>query len=103
MLIRFLEVDIVKYILNKDYNIKEILDELDKIDGINVTVDEIETSGLGLSEISIVVKVNAILVELERIIILLEEQDERELAIEKLNVLYDIFTKIENGLYDISV
>ena len=39
----------------------------------------------------------------ERILILLEEQDEKELAIQKLNELIDIFKKIESGVFDINV
>lgn len=90
----------MRYILNNKSNIEEMINELNKIDGINVVIDDVEEE---LTEISIVVKVNAITIELERILILLEEQNEKELAIQKLTDLLDIFKKIEMGVFDIDV
>ena len=81
-----------------------MINELNKIDGVNVVIDEDDVESENqLIEVSIVVKVNAITIELERILILLEEQDEKELAIQKLNELIDIFKKIESGVFDINV
>lgn len=94
----------MRYILNNNSNIEEMINELNKIDGVNVVIDEDDVESENqLTEVSIVVKVNAIIIELERILILLEEQDEKELAIQKLNDLLGIFKKIEMGVFDISV
>lgn len=94
----------MRYILNNNSNIEEMINELNKIDGVNVVIDEDDVESENqLTEVSIVVKVNAITIELERILILLEEQDEKELAIQKLNDLLDIFKKIEMGVFDIDV
>lgn len=94
----------MRYVLNNNPNIEEMINELNKIDGVNVVIDEDDVESENqLTEISIVVKVNAITIELERILILLEEQDEKELAIQKLNELIDIFKKIESGVFDINV
>lgn len=94
----------MRYVLNNNSNIDEMINELNKIDGVNVVVDEDDVEDENqLTEISIVVKVNAITIELERILILLEEQDEKELAIQKLKDLVDIFNKIEMGVFDINV
>jgi hypothetical protein len=91
-------------VLNNNSNIEEMINELNKIDGVNVVIDEDDVESENqLTEISIVVKVNAITIELERILILLEEQDEKGLAIQKLNELIDIFKKIESGVFDINV
>ena len=94
----------MRYVLNNNSNIEEMINELNKIDGVNVVIDEDDVENENqLTEISIVVKVNAITIELERILILLEEQNEKELAIQKLNDLVDIFKKIEMGVFDINV
>lgn len=94
----------MRYVLNNNSNIDEMINELNKIDGVNVVIDEDDVEDENqLTEISIVVKVNAITIELERILILLEEQDEKELAIQKLKDLVDIFNKIEMGVFDINV
>lgn len=94
----------MRYVLNNNSNIEEMINELNKIDGVNVVIDEDDVENENqLTEISIVVKVNAITIELERILILLEEQDEKELAIQKLKDLVDIFKKIEMGVFDINV
>ena len=94
----------MRYVLNNNSNIEEMINELNKIDGVNVVIDEDDVEDENqLTEISIVVKVNAITIELERILILLEEQDEKEVAIQKLKDLVDIFKKIEMGVFDINV
>ena len=94
----------MRYVLNNNSNIEEMINELNKIDGVNVVIDEDDVENENqLTEISIVVKVNAITIELERILILLEEQDEKEVAIQKLKDLVDIFKKIEIGVFDINV
>ena len=94
----------MRYVLNNNSNIEEMINELNKIDGVNVVIDEEDVENENqLTEISIVVKVNAITIELERILILLEEQDEKEVAIQKLKDLVDIFKKIEMGVFDINV
>ncbi len=96
-----IEVGIMRYILN-DEHINEIINELKRIDGINVVVEN-EDLDTQFAEVSVVIKVEAIKVELERILILLGEQNEVELAVQKLEDLVDIFNKIEIGLFDIDV
>lgn len=93
----------MRYILNKDTDIDKLLEELNELDGVNVKVDEVEVDEPQPDEICIVIKSKAIRVELERILILLEEQNEVELAIEKLYELDKLFQKIELGIYDFAV
>lgn len=93
----------MRYILNKDANLEELLNELDKLDGVNVVIEEVEGSESCPDELSIVIKCSALRLEVERILILLEVQNEVELAVEKLYELDKLLENIELGVYDFSV
>ena len=93
----------MRYILNKDANLEELLNELGKLDGVNVVIDEVEGSESCHDELSIVIKCSALRLEVERILILLEVQNEVDLAVEKLYELDKLLENIELGVYDFSV
>ena len=93
----------MRYILNKDANLEELLNELDKLDGVNVVIDEVDGLESCPDELSIVIKCSALRLEVERILILLEVQNEVELAVEKLYELDKLLENIELGVYDFSV
>ena len=90
----------MRYVLNSDTNVEKLVDELNELEGINARVEEVEVNDYCLDTISIVIKNKAIQLELERAIILLEEQNEIELAVQKLKDLKDLFQKIESGELD---
>lgn len=93
----------MRYVLNPETDIDKLVDELNELDGINARVEEVEVNDYSLNTISIVIKNKAVQLELERAIILLEEQNEVELAVQKLKDLKEIFQKIENGELDFEV
>lgn len=93
----------MRFVLNPETDIDKLVDELNELDGINARVEEVEVNDYSLNTISIVIKNKAVQLELERAIILLEEQNEVELAVQKLKDLKEIFQKIENGELDFEV
>ena len=93
----------MRFVLNPETDIDKLVDELNELDGINARVEEVEVNDYSLNTISIVIKNKAVQLELGRAIILLEEQNEVELAVQKLKDLKEIFQKIENGELDFEV
>lgn len=91
----------MRYVLNPDTNVEKLVKELNELEGINARVEEVEFKDeYCLDTVSIVIKNRAVQLELERAIILLEEQNEIELAVQKLKDLKDLFQKIETGELD---
>lgn len=93
----------MRYILNSDdVDIRKFVEELGDIDGVNVIVED-DDYEMDMAELRIVIKVSAIKLELDRILILLETQNEVGVAMDKLKDLIELFDKINEGFYDIEV
>ena len=77
-------------------DIEELLKEVQNIDGVEVRLKFVENEE-DMSDNIITTKY--IRTELERVMILIEEQKEYEIAVDKLKELYDLFEEIEWGEY----
>ena len=84
----------------KDKEINELLKLFGEMEGVDVRVDVINSND---DLDSSVITSKDIRVELERIMILIEEQQEYEIAVEKLKELDSLFDDIEWGMYDFEI
>lgn len=85
----------------EDKEINELLKLFGEMEGVDIRVDVINSDDDDSD--SFVVTSNDIRIELERIMILIEEQQEYEIAVEKLKELDLLFEDIEWGVYDFKV
>ena len=89
--------------LKDDTNIEDFLNELNNIEGVNAYLEVEESDTYQPNELHFVVTSKAIKLELERILILLEDQKEYNIAISKIKDLYSLITKIEQGFFEFKI
>lgn len=84
----------------EDMSIEELLNELNSMEGVEAKIEFInETDNIDNK----IITTKDIRTEIERIMILIEEQKEYEVAMEKLKELYQLFDDIEWGKYELEI
>lgn len=82
---------------DKNMSVKELVEQLNSLDGVEAKLEIVKMEDFD-ADPKIITSKN-IRLELERIMILIEEQKEYDVAIDKLKELYSLFEDMEWGEY----
>ena len=85
----------MKYVLKDESVVDEFIGELNQIEGVSVRFIDGDSDGVG---VCVSLKVNALVDEIDRIKVLIGEQGEYGLALERLDCLSRVLSDVDDGL-----
>lgn len=86
---------------DKDMSVEELLEKLNELEGVEAKLELVKLEDI--NEEPKIITSKDIRLELERIMILIEEQKEYEVAVDKIKELYSLFEDMEWGEYTFEI